>query len=117
MPTNLPPLPAPGSGIEAWIAWAIIVVIFGGGFIAKAWWEKRGGSPNALADERAAHRETKAELAKTQQLLEESRQRENALVREFSEMRASAAKMELQIQYLTEEVAELRAEVLRGKTA
>lgn len=118
---SLPPIPAPGSGLSDWIAWALLVVVTGGGFLFMQWREKKGPASErlntALADERQAHKDTKAELAETQRLLEESRQNNNALVREFAENKAQIARMEVQMQYLTEEIAELKAELLKRNTA
>ncbi len=42
MPNNLPPLPGPGAGISDWIAWALLVVIFAGGYLFLQWREKKG---------------------------------------------------------------------------
>ena len=44
-------------------------------------------------------------------------QQNNALIREFSDIKATNAKMELQIAYLTEEIAELKVELLKRNTA
>ncbi|WP_288492054.1 hypothetical protein [uncultured Pseudomonas sp.] len=121
MPNNLPPLPGPGAGLSDWIAWALLVVIAGAGYLFLHWREKKGPESerlnSVLAEERASHRETKAELLETQRLLEESRQNNNALVREFAENKAQIARMEVQMQYLTEEIAELKAELLKRNTA
>jgi len=118
---NLPPIPGPGAGLSDWVAWALLVVIAGAGFIFMQWREKKGPATerlnSALADERAAHKDTKAELLEVQRLLEESRQSNNALVREFAENKAQIARMEVQVQYLTEEIAELKAELLKRNTA
>ncbi len=121
MPSNLPPLPGPGAGLGDWIAWAMLVVIAGAGFLFMQWREKRGPVAerlnSALADERQAHKDTKAELVDVQRQLEESRQQNNALIREFADIKATNAKMELQIAYLTEEIADLKAELRKGQTA
>ncbi|AYN94412.1 hypothetical protein EAW52_10800 [Pseudomonas sp. LTJR-52] len=119
MPTNLPPPPGPNAGLSEWIAWGIVAVMFAGGFIFKGWWEKSGKGKesekilDALAQEREAHKETKAHRDEVQRLLEESRQQNNALIREFADIKAANAKMELNITYLTEEIAELKAELLK----
>lgn len=118
---SLPPLPGPGAGISDWVAWALLVVIGAAGFLVLQWREKRGPITErlntALSDERQAHKDTKAELIETQRLLEESRQQNNALIREFADIKATNAKMELQIAYLTEEIAELKVELLKRNTA
>lgn len=93
-----------------WVGWAAAALVTAVVYFPKAMAERRGDNKeiDRLVTALASERERTKELS---QLLEESRQRENALVREFSDIKASNARLELQVSLLTKEVNELREEV------
>ena len=93
-----------------WIGWAAAALVTAVVYFPKAMAERRGDNKeiDRLIAALAAERERTKELS---QLLEESRQNNNRLIQEFADIKATNARMELQIQYLTEEVNELRNEL------
>lgn len=93
-----------------WIGWAAAALVTAVVYFPKAMAERRGDNKeiDRLVTALAAERERTKELS---HLLEESRQNNNRLIQEFADIKATNARMELQIQYLTEEVTELRNEL------
>jgi septal ring factor EnvC (AmiA/AmiB activator) len=105
-------LPTTPSGWLGWGAAALVTAIV---YFPKVWAERRGDNReiDRLVAALAEERQRSKELA---QLLEESRQQNNALIREFAEIKSINARMELQITHLTEEVSELREELHKSRT-
>lgn len=105
-------LPTTPSG---WLGWGAAALVTAVVYFPKAWAERRGDNREidrlvkALGEEREL-------TAKLGQLLEESRQQNNALIREFADIKSINARMELQITHLTEEVVELREELHKSRT-
>lgn len=105
-------LPTTPSG---WLGWGAAALVTAVVYFPKAWAERRGDNREidrlvkALGEEREL-------TAKLGQLLEESRQQNNALIREFADIKSINARMELQITHLTEEVVELRKELHKSRT-
>ena len=101
--------------LSGWIGWAAAALVTGIVYFPKAWAERRGDNReiDRLVKALAEERELTARLG---QLLEESRQQNNALIREFADIKSINARMELQITHLTEEVSELREELHKSRT-
>lgn len=105
-------LPTTPSGWLGWGAAALVTAIV---YFPKAWAERRGDNReiDRLVKALAEERELSSKLG---QLLEESRQQNNALIREFADIKSINARMEMQITHLTEEVVELREELHKSRT-
>jgi len=105
-------LPTTPSG---WLGWGAAALVTAVVYFPKAWAERRGDNReiDRLVKALAEERELSSKLG---QLLEESRQQNNALIREFADIKSINARMELQITHLTEEVVELREELHKSRT-
>lgn len=105
-------LPTTPSG---WLGWGAAALVTAVVYFPKAWAERRGDNReiDRLVRALAEERELSSKLG---QLLEESRQQNNALIREFAEIKSINARMEVQISHLTEEVVELREELHKSRT-
>lgn len=105
-------LPTTPSG---WLGWGAAALVTAVVYFPKAWAERRGDNReiDRLVKALAEERELSSKLG---QLLEESRQQNNALIREFAEIKSINARMEVQISHLTEEVTELREELYKSRT-
>ncbi len=103
-------LPTTLSGWLGWVAMAVVTAVV---YFPKAWAERRGESRendrlmNALAEERALRKEAESQL-------EQANQQIYALIREFSDIKAANAQMELKISYLTREIEALRQQLQRS---
>lgn len=99
--------------ISGWLGWAAMALVTAVVYFPKAWAERRGESRendrlmNALAEERALRKEAESQL-------EQANQQIYALIREFSDIKAANAQMELKISYLTREIEALRQQLQRS---
>lgn len=102
--------------LKGWLGWAAAAVVTAIVYFPKAWSERRGDNREidrltlALAEERGLRKEAEAQL-------DEANRQINALIREFADIKAINAQMELQISYLTKEVGELKVELQRRSPA
>lgn len=103
-------LPTDIKGWAGWVGMAIVTAVV---YFPKYWGERRGDNREierliaALTDERNQRREAEAQL-------DEANKQIHSLIREFSDIKATNAQMELQIRYLTREIESLRAELKPG---
>ncbi|MDH0745748.1 hypothetical protein N5D61_05260 [Pseudomonas sp. GD03842] len=100
-------LPTTLSGWLGWVAAAVVTAVI---YFPKAWSERRGDNREidrlvaALAEERALRKDVESQR-------DAAREQNNTLIREFADIKADNAKMTLQIGYLTDEIASLKAQI------
>jgi len=100
--------------LKGWAGWVGMAIVTAFVYLPKVWGERRGDNREierliaALAEERSLRKEA-------EQQLDEANKQINALIREFSDIKASNAQMELQIKILQEQVELLRAELKESR--
>lgn len=98
---------------QGWLGWVAAAIVTGVVYFPKVWSERRGENREierllaALTEERALRKEAESQL-------DEANQQINALIREFSDIKAANATLEVQIGYLRKEIESLRAELKTG---
>lgn len=103
-------IPTTMSGWAGWVGMALVSALV---YLPQKLKENRGDAReierliSALSEERGLRREAEDQLA-------EANTQINSLIREFSDIKAVNAQMELQIRYLTREIESLRADLKPG---